>query len=246
MAKLDYFTAGVESLEMSLEHLEESNDRDLRAAILLGFHGVTSLLKAVAVSHGVSVRRGDRSIGFPELVGTLKAHGWLSKGEGKALHVLANVRDPLEHEEVEYDRLEFEAALHGALPILERIVREQGGVDLQEALSDDAWETLVAISSFFEHRLQQLEAIVEGVLAREAGVGKDRLETAAQAGYCEYCGNQGLPWQGEDGEEVRCRLCGEVSIVTACNWCSGPVTINEGDEWPHYHEECLKIYLSRG
>lgn len=245
MAKLDYFTAGIESLEMSLEHLEENTDRDLRATILLGFHGVTALLKSVAVTHGISVRKGSHSIEFPELVGALKAEGWLSKGDGKTLHVLANVRNPLEHEEVEYDRLQFEAALHGALPILERIVREQGRVDLQEVLSSDAWETLMGINTFFEHRLVELRAVVEEVLAREVGVGKDRLETAAQAGYCENCGSEGLPWQGDDHEEVRCRLCGEVSIVTACNWCSGSVAINEGEEWPYYHDECLQMYLSR-
>jgi len=37
-------------MELSREHLEENSDRDRQAAILLGFHGVTSLLKTAATA----------------------------------------------------------------------------------------------------------------------------------------------------------------------------------------------------
>lgn len=243
--KIDFFTAGVDSLQLSLDHLMKGTDKDLRAAILLGFHGVTSLLKSVAVQNGVSVVAGGKSIDFPGLIGALKAQGWLSKGEGKSLHVLGGVRNGLEHDEPEYDRLQFQGALNGVLPIAERIAREHGDTDLFNWLTDEAWVVLMEIKSFFEQRADALDAVVEGVLVREIGWGKERSISNAQPGYCGQCGERGLPWLGTEPEEVRCRLCGEVNVVRSCNWCAGPVAIADDDEWPFYHEECLEIYLAR-
>lgn len=243
--KIDFFRAGIDSLEMSMEHLSRNTDRDLRAAILLGFHGVVSLLKAAAAQQGISVNQGSRSIEFPQLVGALKVAGWVDKAHSKALHVCGLIRNALEHQEADYDRIKFQAALHGVLPIVERIARDYAGTDLQDELSPQAWQTLLDIETFFEHRAGVLDTVVEQVLVNEVGWGKDRLISSAQAAWCDQCSTEGLPWQGTHREKVTCRLCGEVSIVVACNWCSGPVAIQEDDEWPHYHDECLRSYLDR-
>ncbi|HEV2358269.1 MAG TPA: hypothetical protein VGZ23_11755 [bacterium] len=245
MARIDYFAAGIDSFELSLEHLRRETDRDLRAAILLGFHGFVCLLKAAAVRHDVSVREGSDSVKVPKLVNALKMKGWLSKQDGKALFVLNRVRNALEHEEAEYDRVEFQAAIHGVLPIIERVVREHAGIDLQDELDRASWDILMGIETFFEHRRDVLDNAVERVLSEEVGGGKDRLIANAQAARCIECDAEGLPWQGTEHEEVRCRLCGEVNTVVTCEWCGGPVSITSDEEPPYHHDECLQIRFER-
>ncbi len=231
--RIDYSAAGIDSLEVALEHLARKTDRDLRVAILLGFHGVASLLKAAAVDYDIAVTRDSRSIYFPQLVGALKSKGWLSKEQSAPLHVLATLRNTLEHGEVDYERVEFEAALYGVLPVVERIVREYGDSDLQDKLSSKAWGILLDIRSFFDYRTDVLDEVVRGVLEREsAWQGHERHV------YCDSCGEPGLPWRGGGPEAARCRLCGETSILAECNWCFRAVAVSEGDVWPYYHPEC--------
>lgn len=245
MVKINYFTAGIDSFELSLEHLQRDTDRDLRAAILLGFHGFVCLLKATAVRHGITVRDGSESIAVPKLVGALKAKGLFSKRDGKALLVLAEVRNALEHAEAEYDRLKFEAAIHSVLPMVERVVREHSGIDLQDELSPTSWDVLIGIETFFEHRQDVLAEIVESIISKEISDPKDRNISNAQAACCIECDAESLPWQGTEHEEVRCRLCGEMNTVVTCEYCGGPMSITLDDEPPYNHDECVQARFER-
>ena len=110
--RTNYFTSGIDSLETSLEQLALNTDRNLRASILLGFHAVSCLLKAAAIELGLVVTRGDKSINFPSVVGALKAKGLLESTDSKALQLLNELRNALEHREVDYDRESYQIALH--------------------------------------------------------------------------------------------------------------------------------------
>lgn len=225
--KIDYFTAGIDSLETSLEQLKINDDRHLRAAILLGHHGVTCLLKAAVLNHEMTVSRGSKSIPFPGLTGILKRLGWVDSTECKALHLLNELRNDLEHQEVDYDKNKFETSLHEVLPIVERITRECNQTDLQDELSEESWDVLMEIEEFFSHREEALDDIVESMLPR----GKD--SGMAEAIHCGWCGHDGLPWEGFGREEVACKFCGETSIVESCDICAGGIAINKEDGWPY-------------
>jgi len=242
--KLDYFRAGIDSLEISLEHLEENTDRHLRAAILLGFHGISCLLKAAADRQGMTVTRGSKSVPFPTLVASLRANGWLSSTDNKALRLLNELRNALEHREGEYDRQKLKVALHGALPIVERVMRECDDTDLQEEISEESWDTLLEIEEFFSQREEALDEIVEEALDKPLSP-KNALIDPAEVVYCEECGHEGLPWKGNEREKTRCKFCGRVSLIATCNICEGPIIVSEDDEWPHIHEECWKNYIDR-
>ena len=242
--RIGYFRAGIDSLEMSLEHLERNTGRDLRAAILLGFHGILCLLKIAAVRQGIVVKRKSKSVPFPILVGSLKAKRWLSSTDSKALRLLNELRNSLEHEEVEYDRERFKVALHGTLPILERVMRECSDTDLQEEISDESWDTLLEIEEFFSYREKALGEIVEEALDK-ASDPKDALIDPAEAVYCGECNHRGLPWKGNEREKTKCKFCGIISLIAVCNICNGSMIINEDDEWPYMHEECWNNIMGR-
>ncbi|NPV45155.1 MAG: hypothetical protein HPY70_14470 [Firmicutes bacterium] len=241
--RIDYFTTGIDSLETSLEQLALNTDRNLKASILLGFHAVSCLLKAAAVELGLVVRRGYKSIKFPSVVGALKAKGWLKSTDSKALQLLNELRNALEHQEVDYDRERFRVALYGVLPIIERIVRECNSKDLQDELSREAWDVLLEIEEFFKHRETTLAEIVEEALDKPRD--KDYFFDPAEAVYCEYCYHEGLPWKGTEREEVVCKFCGNTSLIATCAICNCPIIIDEDEEWPYIHSECWDDYLNR-
>jgi hypothetical protein len=241
--KIDYFTGGIDSFEMSLEHLNKNTDRDLRASILLGFHGISSLFKAVASEHGIRVTQGRKSIKFPTLIGALKKARCLEAAEGNSLKLLSILRNALEHNEVEYNSERFKAVLFEVLPILERIVREYDNTDLQDLISDESWEILIEIREFYSHRKEFLDEIVEKAIDKP--INKDDLcNYRGEAVFCDTCSQMGLPWRGIEMEKVKCKFCGEISLIAICEICMGPVIISEGDEWPYFHDDCWKSYMN--
>ena len=125
------------------------------------------------------------------------------------------------------------------------MVREHAGLDLQDEISPASWDILMGVEAFFEHRRDVLDDAVEKVLYEEVGGGKDRLTSNAQAAYCIECDAKGLPWQGMEHEEVRCRSCGAVNTVVACEWCGEPVSITPDEEPPYHHDECLEARFER-
>ena len=234
--RIDYFRGGLDSFGMSLEHLKKNTDRDLRASILLGFHGIFCLFKAIGSKHGIRISRGRRSVNFPTLVGALMRLGWLRSAERRSLELLNRLRNATEHSEVEYDAERFKAALFGVLPILERIVREYNDTDLQDLISGESWEILIEIQEFFSHRIRVLDEIVEEAVGEPKS--KDELWEPRESVWCENCSTLGLPWRGE--EKIKCRLCGELSLIEICQICNGPVSVSEDSEWPYFHSECFQ------
>jgi hypothetical protein len=241
--KIDYFKGGIDSLELSLEHLNKNTDRDLRAAILLGFHGIFSLFKAIARKNGITIIQGKKSIKFPLLVSTLKTRNWLSSVENKPLELLSRLRNALEHSEVEYDREKFKIALVGVLPIIERIIREYDNTDLQDLISDESWEILIDIKEFFDPRKKSLEKIVEKALNKPKG--KNSLWDISEVVFCDICSQLGLPWKGKEKEEVKCKFCGGISLIASCEICNGPIIVSETDDWPYIHDSCWKSYMNQ-
>lgn len=241
--KIDYFTGGIDSLEMSLEHLEKNTDRDLRASILLGFHGISCLFKAVGSKYEIRITRGGKSIKFPALIGALKRLRWLRSTESRSLELLNRLRNALEHREVEYNSERFKAVLFGVLPILERIVREYNNTDLQDFISDESWEILINIKEFFSHREEFLHEIVEKAFYKP--IDKDDLNGSGEVVFCDTCSQMGLPCQGGEREEVKCKFCGNVSLIETCEICVGPTVVSESDEWPYFHDECWKSYINK-
>lgn len=240
--EIDYFMAGIDSLEMSLGHLDNNTDRDLRASILLGFHAIFCLFKAVASKHGISVTQGRRSINFPTLIGALKKLRWLRSGESRSLELLSTLRNALEHREVGYDTERYKAVLFRVLPILERIVREYNNTDLQDLISDESWEILINIKEFFSHREEFLHEIVEKAFYKP--IDKDDLNDSGEVVFCDTCSQMGLPCQGGERQEVKCKFCGNISLIETCEICVGPAVVSEGDEWPYFHDECWKSYIN--
>lgn len=241
--KIVYFEAGVDSLENCLELLRGSGRRHLSAAVLLGFHAVSCFLKAIMQTNNLQVMNGKKSKQFPDLVRAVKNLRLLSSSENKALTALCELRNEVEHGEVNFNKNQFRVTLHGVFPIIERILRDGQDTDLQSVLSQEGWNVLLEIEEFTSHREKVLDEIVEQALAIPPG--KDGLSDPAEAVECPSCGLWGLPWGGQGIEKVRCLYCGEESCVNSCEICHNGLVVDPEDDEPQFHDECVSDWMRR-
>jgi hypothetical protein len=204
------------------------------AAVVLGHHAITCLMKAAAQHWGIVIRKGTS---FPEVLGMLNKNHVFVKGEAKSLELLNKVRNDIEHDEPNFIRDEFEVALTDCLHIVEILSTLGLPIDVQNLVSLRNWEYLIDIGKFGDERRSHLTELLD----EELGVyGKDRLSAVYEYVICTSCGELGILWQGEDDVITKCKYCGEEVELKACIVCHGLIQPDDDSYFDgQVHQACF-------
>ena len=232
--KIGYLELGIGSLETCVGHLRAGNDRELMAAVVLGHHAITCLMKAAAQSLGVTIQRGMK---FPVVLRLLTKQRVFFKGETNALVRLNDVRNDIEHDEPNFVRNKFEAALTDCLHVVERLSGHGLEIDLQQSLSPHSWEYLIEIGKYGDERRARLTDLLDN----ELGVyGKERRQVLYEYVNCWTCGEEGVLWRGEDETVGKCKFCGHEETLKTCLVCQSIIHPGDDTTWEgQVHQACF-------
>ena len=242
----------LDSLIHGVEHfVEASKDTDLKYTLLHVFHAVELYLKARLAQIDQLLIFADQkmqhTIDFRTSIDRLRTVGIsLSEQNIKDLNSLRQIRNSIEHYQLQHDRAKVEYYIGRAMYFLDRFLQDELGMNLEDKLDKNTYHILTEALYTYQERLKKAEERLKKVQKEmEKGVRLKEIPFLYTVLLCDACGEEMIiiPDPTAPRGTVHCFFCDARFFVETCERCSSYIllslqTFSEDENKPELCEYC--------
>lgn len=233
----------LDSLQEGMRHFAERlRPNDLKYALLLTAQSVEMFLKArLGKEHRLLILKdpGDlspspRTVDCAGALSRLSAAGVaLSRADVNDVQAIRDIRNRLEHYEVDILEEDAERALGRAFAFLDRFLAAELNIALQDHLPEESYFIAKKASLDYQEALRRACSEIEN---RLRSIPPDE-RAKYQVLECDFCGQMTVLYPNPDQippSHVRCYFCDQRHVVARCTWCGALTT------WGEFCEHCME------
>ncbi len=209
----------MDSLVHGVEHfVNEEKPSDLKYTILHTFHAVELFLKArlAKVNPRLIITKNDHTIYYGTLIERLKKEGVsLSEQDQRDLDALREMRNSIEHHQINESRSNIEHYLGRAMYFLESFLQRELGINLKQQLDEETYRILSDALQLYILRLEKAKEELQ------LGARIDEIPYLYELRRCEECGEETIiiPDPTSHDNKVHCFFCEARFFVETCERC---------------------------
>ncbi len=241
----------MDSLVHGVEHfVNEEKPSDLKYTILHTFHAVELFLKArlAKVNPRLIITKNDHTIYYGTLIERLKKEGVsLSEQDQRDLDTLREMRNSIEHHQINESRSNIEHYLGRAMYFLESFLQRELGINLKQQLDEETYRILSDALQLYKLRLEKAKEELQ------LGARIDEIPYLYELRRCEECGEETIiiPDPTSHDNKVHCFFCEARFFVETCERCGSyilsltPSYAKEDIDEPDICEDCWDEFTSK-